>query len=62
VSTAPHHLHVELDLELGVDPIRGTLGLSPDTPREFYGWIELAAALESLRHPLPAAPVPHEDG
>ena len=41
-------MRIELDLELGSDPIRGTLGHEPDTPREFYGWIELAAALEAL--------------
>jgi hypothetical protein len=41
-------MRIELDLEVGSDPIRGRLGHDPDTPREFYGWIELAAALEAL--------------
>ena len=41
-------MRIELDLEVGSDPIRGTLGHQPDTPREFYGWIEFAAAIEAL--------------
>lgn len=41
-------MHIELDLELGSDPIRGRLGQQPETPREFYGWIEFAAAIEAL--------------
>jgi hypothetical protein len=53
VSINPRHLHVEIDLELDTDPIRGRLGLTPGSPREFYGWIELAAALEALRKPPP---------
>ena len=36
---------------MGSDPIRGRLGLSPRTLREFQGWIELAAALEALMNP-----------
>jgi hypothetical protein len=41
-------MRIELDLEVGSEPIRGRLGLDPEMPREFYGWIELAAALEAL--------------
>jgi hypothetical protein len=48
MADVPEHMRVELDLEVGSDPIRGRLGQDPDTPHEFYGWIELAAALESL--------------
>ncbi len=48
VTNSPDHMRIELDLEVGSDPIRGRLGHDPDTPREFYGWIELAAALEAL--------------
>ncbi len=48
VSEPPHHMRIELDLEVGSEPIRGRLGLDPEMPREFYGWIELAAALEAL--------------
>ena len=47
-SEPPDHLHIDLDLEVGSEPIRGRLGHDPDTPREFYGWIEFAAALEAL--------------
>ena len=48
MTDLPEHMRIELDLELGSDPIRGRLGLDPEMPREFYGWIELAAALEAL--------------
>ena len=51
VSEVPRHLHVDLEFEVGSDPIRGRLGLSPRTLREFQGWIELAAALEALMNP-----------
>ena len=44
----PRHLHVELEFEVGSDPIRGRLGLTSRTLRDFQGWIELAAALETL--------------
>lgn len=44
-------MRIELDLELGSDPIRGRLGQDPDTPREFHGWIEFAAAIEALMAP-----------
>jgi hypothetical protein len=51
VSEIPRHLHVDLEFEVGSDPIRGRLGLSPRTLRNFQGWIELAAALEALMNP-----------
>jgi hypothetical protein len=41
-------VHVDLEFEVGSDPIRGRLGPDPQTLREFQGWIELAAALEAL--------------
>jgi hypothetical protein len=55
VEEAPRHIHVDLEFELGSDPIRGWLGPSPEALREFQGWIELAAALEAM---LGAAPEP----
>ena len=48
VTDIPEHMRIELDLEVGSDPIRGRLAQDPETPREFYGWIEFAAALEAL--------------
>ena len=48
VSEPPNHMRIELDLEVGSEPIRGRLGHDPEMPREFYGWIEFAAALEAL--------------
>ena len=56
VSEAPRHLHVDLEFEVGSDPIRGRLGPNPLATREFQGWIELAAALEAVI----AAPPPRE--
>ena len=61
MSDAPRHLHVDLDLELGSDPIRGSLGFDPDHPRQFRGWIELAAALEALRNPPAASAAAPDD-
>jgi hypothetical protein len=51
VNEVPRHLHVDLEFEVGSDPIRGRLGLSPRTLRDFQGWIELAAGLEALMNP-----------
>ena len=56
VEETPRHIHVDLEFELGSDPIRGWLGPNSETLREFQGWIELAAALEALM--LGATPEP----
>ena len=56
MSEPPQHLHVDLEFEVGSDPIRGRLGSNPLLTREFQGWIELAAALDALI----TAPPPHE--
>jgi hypothetical protein len=51
VSDLNQHVRVELDLEVGSEPIRGSLSTWPDAPgRPFQGWIELASVLESLLH------------
>jgi hypothetical protein len=60
VSDVPHRLHVDLEFEVGSDPIRGRLGPNQREQRDFHGWIELAAALEALmqaraEHPTPAS-------
>ena len=53
VEEGPRHLHVDLEFEVGSDPIRGRLGPSPEALREFQGWIELAAALEAMLGAVP---------
>jgi hypothetical protein len=39
-----------LSIEVGSDPIAGSLSVGAGAPREFSGWIELVAAIESVRH------------
>jgi hypothetical protein len=49
VSDLLQHVRVELDVEVGSDPIRGSLRTWPDAPaRHFQGWIELASVLDAL--------------
>lgn len=44
---------IELVLEYAAEPIRGAL-LAGGTRREFAGWVELASALELVRHAAPS--------
>jgi hypothetical protein len=44
---------VELSIEIGSDPIRGAFSVGGDAPKQFRGWIELVAAIESARHAAP---------
>ena len=57
MSDAPRLLHVDLEFEVGSEPIRGRLGPNSLTTREFQGWIELAAALDALITECPAPEV-----
>ena len=41
--------HVGLTIQLGSDPIRGSLQTGGQQPAAFSGWIELAAAIEAVR-------------
>lgn len=50
-------LQVELELEVGSEPIRGAVGVPPAPTRSFTGWLGLMKALDELR----AAP-PVQDG
>ncbi|MGZ4178320.1 MAG: hypothetical protein ACXVUX_19070 [Solirubrobacteraceae bacterium] len=45
---------VELDIQAG-EPIRGQLSASGTGALPFYGWLELVAAIETVRH-WPVAP------
>jgi hypothetical protein len=40
---------VELSIELGSDPIRGSVAARDGEPQMFSGWIELVAAIEDVR-------------
>lgn len=40
---------MSLSIEVGSDPISGSLSVDAGAPQRFRGWIELVAAIESLR-------------
>lgn len=49
---------LQLSIEIDSDPISGSLSREASEPRAFCGWMELAEAIESVRHPeaeLPSA-------
>ncbi len=41
---------MQLSIEIGSEPIRGSVAVDHGAPQEFSGWIELVAAIESARH------------
>jgi hypothetical protein len=58
VATEHDETHLTLRIDLGADPITGSLQ-SPDTAsHRFSGWIGLAAALEAIRAELAREPDP----
>jgi hypothetical protein len=52
VSTA----RVSLSIDVGSDPIRGSLNIGQEQPEPFCGWVELASAIEALHAPPPYDP------
>jgi hypothetical protein len=46
-------VQLEMELDPGSDPIRGTLADSEGKPHPFSGWIELAALIERARLTTP---------
>ncbi len=44
---------MKLSIEIGSDPIEGSLSVDAGAPQPFRGWIELVAAIESLRDTAP---------
>ena len=50
---------LELELELGTDPICGSLHPEHGEPRRFCGWLELASALEASARDRPAHVLPN---
>jgi hypothetical protein len=43
---------------VGSEPICGSLVADEQAPQPFYGWIELAAAIEAVRVAQPVEPSP----
>jgi hypothetical protein len=41
---------MHLSIEIGSDPIAGSVTVGVGAPQRFSGWIELVAAIESARH------------
>lgn len=58
-------LHLSLALEPGSDPIAGSVQARGCSPREFVGWMELAAALEAAidhgERAVRSASIPNDD-
>jgi hypothetical protein len=42
---------MQLLIEIGSEPIAGSVIVGAGPPQRFSGWIELVAAIESARHP-----------
>jgi hypothetical protein len=41
---------MRLSIEIGSEPIAGSIAAENGVPQKFSGWIELVAAIESARH------------
>lgn len=42
--------HLKLAIDIGSDPITGSIAVAEGHPTNFCGWIELVAVIESARH------------
>ncbi len=42
--------HVKLAIDVGSDPITGSVAVGAGAPTSFCGWIELASAIEAVRY------------
>ena len=42
--------HLKLAVDVGSDPITGSVAVGAGVPTSFTGWIELVAAIEAVRH------------
>jgi hypothetical protein len=49
---------VRLSINIGSDPIEGSLDTGQQGPQPFSGWVELAAAIEAVRTAHAAEPDP----
>jgi hypothetical protein len=45
---------MQLSIEIGSEPISGSVSLSGGNSQEFCGWIELVETIESARHAGPS--------
>jgi hypothetical protein len=45
----PQQVRVVLDLDPNSEPIRGSLSATDQDSRPFFGWLELAGAVEAAR-------------
>jgi hypothetical protein len=41
---------MQLSIEIGSDPIAGSVSVGDGATQDFSGWIELVATIESARH------------
>jgi len=58
VADARVALRVDVALELGADPIRGTVCDGTGPAREFAGWLELMSAFDGVRAPAAVGAAP----
>ena len=50
MSVTERAAHLKLAVDIGSDPITGSITVDEGTPTGFCGWIELVAVIESARH------------
>ena len=43
--------HLDLSIEVGSDPITGSVSVPSYSAQPFSGWVELVAAIEAARNP-----------
>ena len=48
-SVTPRAAEMQLSIDIGSEPISGSVSLGDGAAREFCGWIELVATIESAR-------------
>jgi hypothetical protein len=49
-SVTERATHLKLAVDVGSDPITGSVSVGSGDPSEFCGWIELVAAIEAARY------------
>jgi hypothetical protein len=52
---------LELSIDVGSDPIQGSVVVEAGAPQPFRGWMELTAAIEAARDRREPAAVPSPD-
>jgi hypothetical protein len=53
--------HVRLSIDMGSEPICGSVATGGHAPQPFCGWVELAAAIEAARVAQPLEPSPRAE-